>query len=72
MVRGLPTSKIASCTVCPLLIHRPSAPRRLTFDARGQPNKTNGLAEFIAQEEMDRSEGFWWSNNADFIAYHPS
>ena len=22
---------------------------------------TNGLAEFIAQEEMDRAEGFWWS-----------
>jgi len=44
-------------------------PRQLTFDARGQPNKTNGLAEFIAQEEMDRSEGFWWSDNSRFIAF---
>jgi dipeptidyl-peptidase-4 len=44
-------------------------PRQLTFDARGRPNKTNGLAEFIAQEEMERSEGFWWSDDARFIAY---
>ncbi|CAF0765270.1 unnamed protein product [Adineta ricciae] len=44
-------------------------PRQITFDARGQPNKTNGLAEFIAQEEMNRSDGFWWSDNSDFIAF---
>jgi dipeptidyl-peptidase-4 len=44
-------------------------PRQLTFDARGHPNKTNGLAEFIAQEEMDRSEGFWWSPNSRCIAF---
>ncbi|UJR25472.1 hypothetical protein I4U23_006818 [Adineta vaga] len=44
-------------------------PRQLTFDARGQPNKTNGLAEFIAQEEMNRSDGFWWSDNSEFIAF---
>jgi dipeptidyl-peptidase-4 len=44
-------------------------PRQLTFDARGHPNKTNGLAEFIAQEEMERSEGFWWSDNSHFIAF---
>lgn len=48
----------------------PSAqPRQLTFDARGQPNKTNGLAEFIAQEEMERSEGYWWSDDSNFIAF---
>jgi hypothetical protein len=44
-------------------------PRQLTFDARGRPNKTNGLAEFIAQEEMNRSDGFWWSDNSQFIAF---
>lgn len=48
----------------------PSAtPRQLTFDARDHPNKTNGLAEFIAQEEMERSEGFWWSDDSRFIAF---
>jgi dipeptidyl-peptidase-4 len=30
---------------------------------------THGLAEFIAQEEMDRSMGFWWSPDGARIAY---
>ncbi|HMA97964.1 MAG TPA: DPP IV N-terminal domain-containing protein, partial [Wenzhouxiangella sp.] len=29
----------------------------------------NGLAEFIAQEEMDRSRGFWWSPDSRKIAF---
>lgn len=47
----------------------PVEPRQLTFDARHHPHKTNGLAEFIAQEEMDRNDGFWWSDNSQFIAF---
>jgi len=30
---------------------------------------THGLAEFMAQEEMDRSTGFWWSLDGSKIAY---
>ena len=30
---------------------------------------THGLAEFIAQEEMDRVAGFWWSPDGAPIAY---
>jgi dipeptidyl-peptidase 4 len=30
---------------------------------------TNGLAEYIAQEEMGRSEGFWWSPDSRWLAY---
>ncbi len=30
---------------------------------------THGLAEFVAQEEMDRFSGWWWSPDAKFIAY---
>ncbi len=30
---------------------------------------TNGLAEFMAQEEMDRATGFWWSPDGSKIAY---
>ena len=30
---------------------------------------THGLAEFIAQEEMSRSTGFWWSPDGSKIAY---
>ena len=28
-----------------------------------------GMAEFIAQEEMDRSTGYWWSPDERFLAY---
>ncbi|GFP81110.1 dipeptidyl peptidase 8 [Phtheirospermum japonicum] len=30
---------------------------------------THGLAEFIAQEEMDRKNGYWWSIDSKFIAF---
>ncbi len=40
---------------------------RLTNDA--PPGVTNGLAEFIAQEEMHRFTGFWWSRDSKTIAY---
>jgi len=29
----------------------------------------HGIAEYIAQEEMDRSSGFWWSPDGSRIAY---
>jgi dipeptidyl-peptidase-4 len=31
--------------------------------------KTHGLAEFVAQEEMGRHTGFWWSPDSQAIAY---
>ncbi len=43
-------------------------PRQLTHGARGT-GKTHGLAEFIAQEEMGRSHGFWWSSDSERIAF---
>ena len=41
--------------------------RRLTSGA--EPRLTNGLAEYIAQEEMGRAEGYWWSPDGRRIAY---
>ena len=41
--------------------------KRLTSGA--EPGLTNGLAEFIAQEELDRDRGFWWSPDGSRIAY---
>ncbi|MFO0806862.1 MAG: alpha/beta fold hydrolase [Gemmataceae bacterium] len=35
----------------------------------GTPIKTHGLAEFVAQEEMGRHSGFWWSPDSKSIAY---
>jgi dipeptidyl-peptidase-4 len=43
------------------------AERRLTQGARDVV--THGIAEFIAQEEMDRSTGFWWSPDGSRLAY---
>ncbi|XP_054791428.1 uncharacterized protein LOC129297086 [Prosopis cineraria] len=30
---------------------------------------THGLAEYIAQEEMDRKTGYWWSLDSKYIAF---
>ncbi len=30
---------------------------------------THALAEFVAQEEMDRFEGYWWSPDSQSVAY---
>jgi len=41
--------------------------RALTDDA--SDTVSNGMAEFIAQEEMGRSTGYWWSPDSKRIAY---
>jgi dipeptidyl-peptidase-4 len=41
--------------------------RRLTHSA--DMAITNGLAEFVAAEEMDRLSGFWWSGDSKWLAY---
>lgn len=43
-------------------------PKQITTGARGT-GKTHGLAEYAAQEEMGRHEGFWWSPNGTHIAF---
>lgn len=40
---------------------------RLTSDASNKIK--NGISEFVAQEEMDRTTGYWWSPDATHIAY---
>ena len=41
--------------------------RALTTDGGG-PIK-NGMAEFVAQEEMDRSTGYWWAPDERHVAF---
>ncbi|KAH9329957.1 hypothetical protein KI387_002065, partial [Taxus chinensis] len=43
-------------------------PKQITYGARGS-GKTHGLAEYIAQEEMERKNGFWWSADSSYIAF---
>lgn len=42
---------------------------RTLTDAGGREAVTNGLAEFVAQEEMERMHGFWWSPSGDRLLY---
>jgi len=44
--------------------------RRVTTG--GTEKKTHGLAEFVAQEEMHRFSGYWWSPDSKFFAYEES
>jgi dipeptidyl-peptidase-4 len=41
--------------------------RRLTTG--GSARRTHGLAEFVAQEEMGRFSGYWWSPDSRSLAY---
>jgi dipeptidyl-peptidase-4 len=43
-------------------------PQQITSGAR-ERGWTHGLAEYIAQEELGRSEGFWWSPDGRSIAF---
>ncbi len=38
----------------------------------GTATKTNGLAEFVAQEEMDRFSGFWFSPDSRSVVFQTS
>ncbi|MEO8876061.1 MAG: DPP IV N-terminal domain-containing protein [Polyangiaceae bacterium] len=46
--------------------------REERITAGGTEKKTHGLAEFIAQEELGRSRGFWWSPDGKNILYEES
>lgn len=41
--------------------------RRISDDA--EPGVFNGLAEYIAAEELDRFDGMWWSHDGSALAY---
>ena len=41
--------------------------RQLTIDGAGTIK--NGMSEFVAQEEMARMTGYWWSPNEKYIAF---
>ena len=43
-------------------------PVQLTFGGCSN-GMTHGLADFVAQEEMDRYRGFWWSLDSASIAF---
>jgi dipeptidyl-peptidase-4 len=46
-----------------------AADKEFAVTTGGTEEKTNGLAEFVAQEEMDRHTGYWWSPDSKSIAF---
>ena len=44
-------------------------PRQVTFGARDVDGRTNGVADYVAQEELERSDGFWLSPCGTRLAY---
>ena len=48
---------------------RSARPRRVTDATSFGVGASCGLADYIAQEEMDRYRGFWWSPDSKKIAY---
>ncbi len=50
-----------------LSLDPPSAPRQLTSGA--EDGVTNGVAEFIAAEELERTDGHWWNPDGTQIAF---
>ncbi len=44
-------------------------PVQVTKPGEGESDRTRGLAEYIAQEEMDRRRGFWWSPDSSMLAF---
>ena len=52
----------------------PSSPQRtlpyqVTFGARDKDGWSNGVADYLAQEELDRAEGFWLSPRGTRLVY---
>lgn len=43
--------------------------REISLTEGARDGLFHGVAEYIAQEEMDRSSGFWWSSDGLLIAY---
>jgi dipeptidyl-peptidase-4 len=50
----------------------PATQKETRVTTGGTAKRTNGLAEFVAQEEMGRFTGYWWSPDSKSIAYQQS
>jgi dipeptidyl-peptidase-4 len=68
--RFSPTGKLISYVRAQnLWVMDPATGRERAVTADGAGAVSNGVAEFVAQEEMDRYTGYWWSTEDRFIAY---
>jgi len=52
-----------------LYVYDRTADRIIPVTTGGSELQPNGEAEFVAQEEMDRRTGYWWSPDSKWVAY---
>jgi len=52
-----------------LIVYDLAKARETALTTDGGGTIKNGMAEFVAQEEMDRSTGYWWSPDDSHIAF---
>ncbi len=50
-------------------VHDLAAQKERRVTTGGTERVSHGLAEFVAQEEMSRFSGYWWSPDSQFIVY---
>jgi len=61
--------KIAYVRDYNLFVYDLEADRERAITSGGTETRSYGLAEFVAQEEMDRTKGFWWLPDSQRIVY---
>jgi dipeptidyl-peptidase 4 len=52
-----------------LYVYELAADKEFAVTMGGTEVKTHGLAEFVAQEEMNRFSGYWWSPDSKLVAF---
>lgn len=52
-----------------LYLSQPGVAKPLALTTAGKDTLSFGMAEFIAQEEMDRDTGYWWSPDSKTIVW---
>lgn len=62
-------TKIAYVHERDLYVYDLKSKREMRLTRSTDPAVSNGLAEFVAQEEMGRVHGFWWSPDGKQLAY---
>jgi dipeptidyl-peptidase-4 len=65
-----PDGKLVSCVRDgDLYLHDPGTGKQRRLTRRPSRSVENGLAEFVAQEEMRRHRGYWWSPDSKQLLY---
>jgi dipeptidyl-peptidase-4 len=62
-------SKVAYVRGYDVYVYDLAAGKESAVTTGGTAARTHGLAEFVAQEEMGRHSGYWWSPDGKHIAY---